>query len=92
MKDNNDTPGGAGKVLQAPFHLVQNGLSSDTAKTLQNLLDEAQRGELIGMAFVAMYRRREYAANATGEARRNPTFARGMVQALNDFLGDMVSR
>lgn len=78
--------------MKPPFHLVQDGLSTDTVKALEGLLAEAKKGELIGMAYVAMYRRREYTACATGEARRNPTFTRGMLAALDDVLGDMVSR
>lgn len=75
-----------------PFHLVQDGLSSDTLKALEILIKDAADGELIGMAYVAMYRRREYTASATGECRRNPTFARGMISALDDVLADMVTR
>jgi len=78
--------------VKRPFHLVQDGLSSDTIKALQSLLAEAESGQLIGLAYVAMYKRREYTASATGEARRNPTFTRGMLAALDDVLGEMVSR
>jgi hypothetical protein len=78
--------------VKRPFHLVQNGFSGDTVAALEALLKEARAGELIGIAFVAMYRRREYTASATGEARRNPTFTRGMLASLDDFLGDMVTR
>lgn len=78
--------------MKRPFHLVQDGLSSDTIKALQSLLAEAESGQLIGLAYVAMYKRREYTASATGEARRNPTFTRGMLAALDDVLGEMVSR
>lgn len=78
--------------MKRVFHLVQDGLSSDTVKALELMLEEARTGDLIGIAYVAMYRRREYTASATGEARRNPTFTRGMLAALDDVLGEMVSR
>jgi hypothetical protein len=78
--------------LKGPYQLVQNGFSDDTVKALETLLADAKAGKVIGLAFVAMYRRREYTASATGEARRNPTFTRGMLAALDDLMGDMVGR
>lgn len=77
--------------MNEPFQLVRNGFSEDTVKTLEHLLAEAKKGNMIGMAFVAMYQRREYTAHAAGEARRNPTFTRGMLASLDDFLGEMIS-
>lgn len=76
--------------MNPPFRLVPDSLSSDTVELLEQLLDEARRGRILGIAFVAMLKRREYIANTAGEAHRNPTFARGMVAALDDHLSDMV--
>lgn len=75
--------------MPAPFRLIQHpgALSEDTVACLQELLFEAKQGQLIGVAFAAMYRRRKYIVDTTGEAYRNPTFARGMVDALHDLLG-----
>lgn len=64
--------------------LVPAAVSQDTIDCLTELLDLARRGELIGVAFCAMYRRRKYVVDAAGEPHRNPTFARGMVAALDD--------
>ncbi|WP_277813117.1 hypothetical protein [Aromatoleum aromaticum] len=44
------------------------------------------------MAFVTMYKRRELATLATGEAYQNPVFARGMVATLDDHLAYMSRR
>jgi len=77
---------------QQPYHLVQDGLSKDTKRALEQLVEDANNGDVIGLAYVAMYRQREYRAGATGECRRNPTFTRGMVRALDDVLGGMVTR
>lgn len=73
-----------------PFHLTQHHIPKDTIEALEQLLDEAKRGRIIGMAFVTMYKRREFATLATGEAYRNPVFARGMVAALDDHLREMM--
>jgi hypothetical protein len=71
---------------------VAPAVSGDTILTLDDLLRQARAGELIGVAFVALYKQREYVASATGEARRNPTFTRGMLAALDDAMAEMVSR
>jgi len=73
--------------MKPPFTLIPDSLSHDTERALEQLLDMARTGELIGVAFAAMLKRRKYFVNTAGEAHRNPTFARGMVQALDDELG-----
>ena len=70
-----------------PFALVPDAISHDTIACLKELLARAKAGEVLGIAYVAMLRRRQYIADAAGECHRNPTFARGMVQALDDELG-----
>ena len=70
----------------AGYRLVPLEISSDTVDALEELLQQARNGEIIGLAFVAMYRRREYIVHSTGEARRSPTFTRGMLLALDDDL------
>lgn len=76
--------------MRAPFRLVGDVISTDTIECLEQLLREARRGQVIGLAYAAMLKRREYIVNTAGEAHRNPTFARGMVAALDDQLSDKV--
>lgn len=73
--------------MKPPFRLVPDSLSKDTLEALTQLLDLAQRGELIGVAFAGILKQRRYFVNTAGEAHRNPTFARGCVSALDDQLG-----
>lgn len=73
-----------------PFVLIEDGISRHTVQALETLLDEAKKGKIIGVAFVAMYRRREYICNTAGECRRNPTFTRGATMALLDKLASAV--
>jgi hypothetical protein len=75
--------------MKPPFRLVPDSLSHDTVELLEQLLNDARRGQILGLAFVAMMRRREFIANTAGEAHRNPTFARGMVAALDDHLSTL---
>lgn len=69
-----------------PFRLVPDQLSHDTVEALHELLERAKAGEIVGIAFAAMYRRRQFITNTAGECHRNPVFARGMVAALDDEL------
>jgi hypothetical protein len=73
--------------MKPPFRFIGAETSADTIEVLKQLLDAAKKGELIGLAFAAMYRRRAYAVGYTGECARNPTFARGMVDDLHDDMG-----
>lgn len=69
-----------------PYQLVADVLSSDTIEALTELLAHAEAGEVIGIAFAAMYKQRQFITNTAGECHRNPVFARGMVAALDDQL------
>lgn len=73
--------------MKPPFRLVPDTISTDTTKALEQLLDLARRGELIGIAFAAMQKQRRYFVNTAGEAHRNPGFARSCVSVLDDELG-----
>jgi hypothetical protein len=72
--------------MKPPFVLIPDAVSPDTVECLETLLKHAQAGEVIGLGFVAMLKRRGYIANTAGEAYRNPTFTRGMLLALDDKL------
>lgn len=75
-----------------PFRLVPDNISHDTIEALQELLASARAGELIGIAFAAMLKRRGYIVDSAGEAYRNPTFSRGMIGALDDHFRSRVGR
>lgn len=77
--------------MKPPYTLIPGGGSEDsTVECLRILLKRAESGEIIGMAYCAMLKRRTFTVNAIGEAHRSPTFTRGMVAALDDYLADMV--
>lgn len=71
-----------------PFH-ARPDVDAETIEALEQLLEQARAGQILGVAFVAMRKRREFVGDATGEAYRNPTFARGMLAALDDHLRDL---
>lgn len=76
--------------MKPPFRLVPDQISNDTVECLEQLLEAARRGQIIGMAYAAMLRRREYIVNTAGTAHQSPTFARGMVAALDDSLSSRI--
>jgi hypothetical protein len=76
--------------VKAPFSLVRDKISNDTIECLEQLLEAARRGEIIGLAYAAMMRRRRYIVNTAGEAHHSPTFTRGMLLALDDELSERI--
>jgi hypothetical protein len=72
-----------------PF-LVPPRVDKNCVDTLRELLEQAEAGEIIGYAIAVMYRTRSYYVDALGEADKNPTFARGMIKSLDDFLEEKV--
>ena len=72
--------------MRRTFTLVDRDISDDSTEALRELLDLAERKELIGVAFIAMLTNRRYFADAVGECARSPTFTRGAVRALDDDL------
>jgi hypothetical protein len=73
-----------------PF-LVPPRVDKNCVDTLRELLEQAEAGEIIGYAIAVMYRTRSYYVDALGEADKNPTFARGMIRSLDDFLEEKVN-
>lgn len=67
-----------------PFKLVPTHISDNTVEALEELLKEARKGDLIGIAFAAMYRQRAFNVDAAGETMRNRAWTRGMVLDLLD--------
>ena len=68
--------------------LVPNTISQETIEALEFLLQEARSGELIGLAYVGMMKRRSCIMDTAGEAYRNPLFALGMVSMLSTEIAN----
>lgn len=72
------------------FRLVPDNISTETVQCLQELLDDAEQGEIIGIAFTALYRGKECIVNAAGEAYLSPLFTLGPVSMLSAKLRRLV--
>lgn len=66
-------------------------VSRETMFELRTRLQDAERGDLIGIAFVAIYRANEYHVGLVGQARLAPTFTRGTLCFLDDELAALVA-
>lgn len=71
--------------------VVEPGASPEVFYALKQRAREARDGDLIGIAYVALYRGHDYAVEILGETRRAPTFTRGMLCLLDDQLAALLS-
>lgn len=72
------------------MHLVRDQISRDMLQTCAQLLDAAKEGQITGLAFACTLKGKRYFVNVSGSLARDPTFARGVVAALDDELSRMV--
>lgn len=78
--------------MRTPYSLVRDNVSHDTIEAMEQLLQSARQGQTTGIIFGIMLKRRRYFVNCAGDARRDPTFARGMCNALDDELRQLVQQ
>ncbi len=79
-------------VSAAPhLSLAPTAVSPDTIEACRGLYEMALRGEIIGLAFVAMLPGKQYFVDAVAKALREPTFTRGALLSLNDTLRGLIA-
>ncbi len=72
------------------MHLVRDLVPRDLLETCLQLTEGVKDGHITGMAFACTLKGRKYFVNVSGTMARDPTFARGVVAALDDELSRMV--
>ena len=77
-------------ISQPRLSLVKS-VSQETVNTLENLLEGARSGEIVGMAFCVLLNGRRHFVSLAGEARRDLTSTRGMVCNLDDEIARLIS-
>ena len=78
---------------RAALYVINPTTSDDTIQALEELLDDARRGSITGMVFAAMRPGgSDYIIGTTGEARHRPTYARGMIAAVDDDLREALKQ
>lgn len=78
-----------GPEVRRPYRVIDDQLSHDTIECLERLLQEARSGRVVGVAYAAIFKRRNFMVHACGEAHRSPVYARGVVAVLDDELSRM---
>lgn len=76
--------------MAAKIYVVEFAGSKETAYWLEERLDEALRGRLIGIAAICMYGHNDYAMSIRGEIRKAPTFTRGLLPELDYQLARII--
>ena len=76
--------------MKAPFKLQESHFSPETVAFLEEMLEKARRGEVLGHAGSWMYKDRRWSNEIKGEADRNPVFALGMVRVLDVQLAKKI--
>jgi hypothetical protein len=72
------------------LQLVTQSVSRDAEECATVLLDRIRRGEIQGLAFVALMPRRRYFTGVCGECAEDPTGVRGAILALDDEMRELV--
>lgn len=77
------------RALTKPFTLIKIDISNETVEALEYLLQEARAGNLIGIAYGAALRGKDYFVDTAGEAHRNPMFGLSIASVLWRRLSDL---
>lgn len=72
------------------MHLVHDAISRDTEQCVTQIMEATKAGQVLGIAFILVLKRKRYMVNTAGAAAENPTDTRGMLCALDDELQRMV--
>lgn len=73
------------------LELAPRRASRDAIEALEDLLDAARAGKVIGVAYVALKPGgKDHYVDAAGECRAHPTLTRGMLRTLDDALAKLL--
>lgn len=70
--------------MECKVYAIHSGISNETVDVLRYLLKQAEAGQLVGLAFVAIQHGSDYSTGVIGRARETPTLTRGMIDVLED--------
>lgn len=72
------------------YQLVSSPISDDTVEACRELLAAAEAGQITGLGVIVFLKRRRFLVDVFGEVARDPVFARGAIQSLDDCLRELV--
>lgn len=70
----------------AELQLVQPTVDQPTVDALTKLLEDARRGSVVGVAYVALHHGSDYSGDVVGQAEAHPLFTLGIARALEDVV------
>lgn len=76
--------------MKKPFTLSPGHISDDVVESLEFLLEQAKKGEIFGLAYVAQVKPRSVIMDTAGESHRNPLFTLSLLNVLMAQLTDEV--
>lgn len=62
----------------------------DTVAALRLLLALAEKGEIVGVAYVALHKGSSYSGDVTGAARDRPIYALGLAHVLGESVSKLI--
>jgi len=68
------------------FRLVEEYISDETVALLEDLLAQAVKGEVVGIAFITLNRQNRYSVGWGGKAHAEPVLALGLLERLRSQL------
>lgn len=68
------------------LHIVKPVIDEPTVEALKKLLEEAQLGRIVGLAYIALHCGPDYSADIVGAALLHPLLTRGIAGALADAV------
>jgi hypothetical protein len=72
--------------------IAKRPICAATVQTLEKMLKAARDGDLIGLAYAAMYSGSDFDIDLVGECERAPTFTLGMLSLLDDRIAKRIMR
>jgi hypothetical protein len=63
-------------------------ISNDTIEVLRDILELAERGNIIGIAFITLHKRRGYSLGWAGQADKDPVITLGALHRLLAEVND----
>lgn len=73
-----------GNVIQ----LAADAVDAATVEALTRLLEAAQTGQIVGLAYVALHAGPDFTADIVGHCRDHPLLCRGIASALGDTVAE----
>jgi hypothetical protein len=78
------------RAQKPALRLVPKYVCADTVELAKRLLELAQDGDVIGLTVGIALPNRLYCIETVGTLRDCPTFARGLIRAMDDELRELV--